>query len=97
MTIENLDGIKVFIIESLRNGDKKTGEDLKDNLRQIWCDQNLIYNFDCQYTYAHDSNGLICAIKDIEKQVTTSNMLPILMREIYSAPVDAAFKALGIK
>lgn len=78
MTLENLDGIKVFIIESLRNGDKKTGEDLKDNLRQIWYDQNLISDFDCQYTYVHDSNGLICAIKDIEKQVTTSNMLPIL-------------------
>ena len=30
MTLENSDGIKVFIIESLRNGDKKTGEDLKD-------------------------------------------------------------------
>ena len=54
MTLENLDGIKVFIIESLRNGDKKTGEDLKDNLRQIWYDQNLISDFDCQYTYVHD-------------------------------------------
>lgn len=45
MTLENIDGIKVFIIESLRNGDKKTGEDLKDNLRQIWYDQNLISVF----------------------------------------------------
>ena len=78
MTLENLDGIKVFIIESLRNGDKKTGEDLKDNLRQIWYDQNLISDFDCQYTYVHDSNDLIFIIKDIEKQVTTSNKLPIL-------------------
>ena len=69
MTLENIDGIKVFIIESLRNGDKKTGEDLKDNLRQIWYDQNLISDFDCQYTYVHDSNDLICTIMDIEKQV----------------------------
>lgn len=53
MTLENLDGSKIFIIESLRNGDKKTGEDLKDNLRQIWHDQNLISDFDCQYTYVH--------------------------------------------
>ncbi len=64
MTLENLDGIKVFIIESLRNGDKRTGEDLKDNLRQIWYDQNLIPDFDCQYTHVHDTNDLICTIKD---------------------------------
>lgn len=57
MILEKLDGIKVFIIESLRNGDKKTGEDLKDNLRQIWYDQNLISDFDCQYTYVHDSKS----------------------------------------
>ena len=53
MTLEKLDGIKVFIIESLRNGDHKTGEDLKDNLRQIWYDQNLLSDFDCQYNYVH--------------------------------------------
>ena len=85
MTLENLDGIKVFIIESLRNGDKRTGEDLKDNLRQIWYDQNLISDFDCQYTYVHDSNDLICTIKDIDKQVTTSNKLPILQIECHGS------------
>lgn len=85
MTLENLDGIKVFIIESLRNGDKKTGEDLKDNLRQIWYDQNLIPDFDCQYTHVHDTNDLICTIKDIEKQVTTSNKLPILQIECHGS------------
>ena len=85
MILENLDGIKVFIIESLRNGDKKTGEDLKDNLRQIWYDQNLISDFDCQYTYVHDSNDLIRTIKDIEKQVTKSNKLPILQIECHGS------------
>lgn len=85
MTLENIDGIKVFIIESLRNGDKKTGEDLKDNLRQIWYDQNLISDFDCQYTYVHDSNDLICTIMDIEKQVKKCNKLPILQIECHGS------------
>ena len=86
MTLEKLDGIKVFIIESLRKGDKKTGEDLKDHLRQIWYDQNLLSNFDCQYAYVHGSNDLITTIKDIEKQVTTSNKLPILQIECHGSP-----------
>lgn len=85
MILEKLDGIKVFIIESLRKGDQKTGEDLKDNLRQIWYDQNLLSNFDCQYDYVHDSNDLIHTIKDIEKQVATSNKLPILQIECHGS------------
>ena len=43
MDLEKIDGIKVFIIESLHENDKRTGENLKDNLRQIWYDQGLLW------------------------------------------------------
>ena len=45
MDLEKIDGIKVFIIESLHENDKRTGENLKDNLRQIWYDQGLLSYF----------------------------------------------------
>ena len=49
MDLEKIDGIKVFIIESLHENDKRTGENLKDNLRQIWYDQGLLSLFPQHY------------------------------------------------
>lgn len=85
MVLENLDGIKVYIIESLSNKDKRTGEDLKDNLRQIWYDQGLLSDFECQYNYVHDVAEFMCAIDEIEKQVEANNKLPILQIECHGS------------
>ena len=41
--VRQLNGIKVYIIESLRPGDKRTGEDLKDTLRQMCIDKGFSF------------------------------------------------------
>lgn len=56
MDLEKLDGLEVYILESLRPEDKRTGEDLRDNLRQIWYDQRL-YDFDCLYSTEESRNN----------------------------------------
>lgn len=85
MVLENIDGLKVYIIESLHNEDKRTGEDLKDILRQIWYDQDLLSNFDYQYNYVHDLKEFTCIIEEIKKQVIANNKLPILQIECHGS------------
>lgn len=85
MEFENIDGIKVYIIESLHKEDKRTGEDLKDNLRQIWYDQSLLSDFDCQYNYVHDVAEFMCVTENIEKQVQSNNKLPIIQIECHGS------------
>lgn len=82
MDLEKIDGIKVFIIESLHENDKRTGEDLKDNLRQIWYDQELS-EFEYQYNYISNNKELSCVFVEIEKQVSTNNKFPIVQIECH--------------
>lgn len=54
MNIRNLEGFKVYILESLCSDDRKTGEDLKDILRQMSVDKKLsLSDFDYQYISIH--------------------------------------------
>lgn len=83
MDLEKIDGIKVFIIESLHENDKRTGENLKDNLRQIWYDQGLLSYFTCQYNYVSNSEELYCVFAEIGKQVSSNNRFPIIQIECH--------------
>lgn len=85
MNIEKLDGLSVYILESLCPGDKKTGEELKDNLRQIWYDQGL-HNFDYQYHPISNRNEFNIQMTEIEKQVLEKNKLPIIQLECHGSP-----------
>lgn len=84
MDLEKLDGLKVYILESLRPEDKRTGEDLRDNLRQIWYNQRL-YDFDCQYYLISNRNEFSMQMADIEKQVLEKNKLPIIQLECHGS------------
>lgn len=84
MNIEKLDGLSVYILESLCPGDKKTGEELKDDLRQIWYDQGL-HNFDYQYHPISNRNEFNIQMTEIEKQVLEKNKLPIIQLECHDA------------
>lgn len=94
MVLENLDGVKVYIIESLRAEDLKTGEDLKDNLRQIWFDQNLLTDFDCQYNFVNNRKELIYVLDEIEKQVIENNKFPFIQIECHGSSDGIQLKSM---
>lgn len=81
MDLLKVNGIKVYIIESLKDGDIRTGEHLKDNLRQIWYDQGLLSDFDCQYIPVENESDFVCTLSLIEKEVKENDKLPILQFE----------------
>lgn len=85
MILEKIDGLKVYIIESLSEDDKKTGEELKDYLRQIWYDQNLTKDFACQYNFIHNQEEMLVVFSDIERQVTENNKIPIVQIECHGS------------
>lgn len=84
MNLEKLDGLKIYILESLHSGDRKTGEDLKDSLRQIWYEQN-ISNSDCQYYRISNQDELYIQLKNIESEVLTDNKWPIVQFECHGS------------
>lgn len=81
-----LDGIKVYIIESLRSGnnsDKRTGEDLKDTLRQMCVDKGISSEFDYQYIPINDKQNFKIAFDAIKEEVENSNKQPIIQLECH--------------
>lgn len=87
MDLRHLDGIKVYIIESLRSGndsDKKTGEDLKDTLRQMCVDKGISFSeFDYQYIPINDKQNFRIAFDAIKEEVENSNKQPIIQLECH--------------
>lgn len=82
--MKQLDGIKVYIIESLRSGDRRTGEDLKDVLRQLCIDKGLSFSdFDCQYIHIGDKKCFVATFETIEKEVENNNIFPIIQLECH--------------
>ena len=82
--VRQLDGIKVYIIESLRPGDKRTGEDLKDTLRQMCIDKGFSFSeFDYLYLPVDDKSSLAEAFENIEKEVKYNNIFPIVQLECH--------------
>lgn len=84
MEVTKIDGLRIYILESLRSGDKKTGEDLKDNLRQIWYEQKIT-DFDCQYYKIFNSNDLEIQLVKIEKEILKENKIPIIQFECHGS------------
>lgn len=83
MDLLQINGIKIYIIESLKDCDIRTGENLKDNLRQIWYDQGLLSDFYCQYIPVENENEFVCSLSSIEKEVNEINKLPIIQFECH--------------
>lgn len=87
MDFKKFDGIKVYIIESLRSGndsDKRTGEDLKDTLRQMCVDKGISFaEFDYQYISINDKNDFTSICTEILKDVESNNKQPIIQLECH--------------
>lgn len=87
MDIKILDGIKVYIMESLRSGndsDKRTGEDLKDALRQMCVDKGISFSeFDYQYFPINDKQNFKKTLDAIKIEVESSNKQPIIQLECH--------------
>lgn len=87
MDIKKLDGIKVYIIESLRSGndsDKRTGEDLKDTLRQMCVDKGISFSeFDYQYFPINDKLNFKETLDSIKIEVENNNKQPIIQLECH--------------
>lgn len=84
MELTKIDGLRIYILESLRSGDKKTGQDLKDNLRQIWYEQDIT-DFDCQYYEVFNSNGLESLLERIKDEILKENKIPIIQFECHGS------------
>ena len=84
MDLKNIDGVKVYIIESLKSPDIRTGENLKDQLRQIWYDQDL-HGFDYQYDFVSNSDDLKRTFSNIESEVKSINKFPLIQIECHGS------------
>lgn len=86
MNIRNLEGFKVYILESLCSGDRKTGEDLKDILRQMSVDKKLsLSDFDYQYISISNKEEFLAALATIETEVNSNNKWPIIQVECHGS------------
>ena len=74
MDLEKIDGIKVFIIESLHENDKRTGENLKTRVRD-----NILKS---------KEQKNIQPTKGGHKMVTCQNYVSLFYRQITSCPSD---------
>ena len=82
MNIKKIEGFKVYILESLCQGDRKTGEDLKDFLRQMSVDKKLsLSDFDYQYISISNKEELLAALATIGTEVDGNNKWPIIQVE----------------
>jgi len=82
MNLEQLENVTVYILESLRPGDKKTGENLRDALRQYWLDEKGKCFF-CEYHVVPNKSSLLKQLQYIENQVEKENKIPILQLECH--------------
>ena len=86
MNIRNLEGFKVYILESLCSDDRKTGEDLKDILRQMSVDKKLsLSDFDYQYISISNKEEFLAALATIEIEVNSNNKWPIIQVECHGS------------
>ena len=86
MNIKKIEGFKVYILESLWQGDRKTGEDLKDFLRQMSVDKKLsLSDFDYQYISISNKEELLAALATIGTEVDGNNKWPIIQVECHGS------------
>ena len=74
-----IDGFIVYIIESLQEGDIKTGENLKDEIRQFQVDYPG-YFIDYQYNVISNKEKLFSILIDISESINNSKV-PIIQIE----------------
>ena len=86
MNIKKIESFKVYILESLCQGDRKTGEDLKDFLRQMSVDKKLsLSDFDYQYISISNKEELLAALATIGTEVDGNNKWPIIQVECHGS------------
>ena len=91
MNIRNLEGFKVYILESLCSDDRKTGEDLKDILRQMSVDKKLsLSDFDYQYISISNKEEFLAALATIGTEVDGNNKWPIIQVECHGSEKEKA-------
>lgn len=85
MNIEYLEGIIVYILESLHGGDIRTGKNLCDDIRQYQYDFREIH---IEYKYYDIENKLALqeTLLEIEKEVASNNYAPIIQLECHGYP-----------
>lgn len=82
MKLEELEGLTVYILESLRPGDIHTGENLRDELRQYWYDiKSEMFKY--EYYNIDDKDAFSSVLNNIQLQIKNSNRLPIIQIECH--------------
>ena len=82
MDIERLEGITVFILESLHRGDIRTGKNLCDEIRQCQYDYREIH-IGYKYYDLENEFALQEKLLEIEKEVAGNNYIPIIQLECH--------------
>lgn len=84
MDIDKLEGIVIYILESLRDGDMHTGSNLYDALRQYTVDfpdihlEYKYYKIDCKRSFQN-------ALKEIKNDVENNSFSPIIQIECHGS------------
>ena len=82
MDIKTLDGIAVYILESLQEGDIRTGENLRDELRQSSIDYPD-FIFESYYHPIEGKKKLAKVLDEIKSRVESQSKLPIIQLECH--------------
>lgn len=84
MNLRELNGICLYIVESLPIGDMKTGSNLRDDLRQLWYDTKIKY-FTCKIFSPYNIIDLENVMLQIKNQVVVENKIPIIQIECHGS------------
>lgn len=84
MNLNNIEGIKIFLIESLPNKDRWAVQNIKDDLRQFICDRKDDI-FEYEYLSASDVNEFEQHFSYILKSVEENDRVPIIQIECHGS------------
>ena len=82
MEIGKIDGFTIYILESLHEGDQRTGDNLRDDLRQYQYD-NIDFPLNYEYHVIDDETALRSMLSAIEQVTSSTNNVPIIQLECH--------------
>ena len=82
MEIGKIDGFTIYILESLHEGDQRTGDNLRDDLRQYQYD-NIEFPLNYEYHVIDDETALRAMLSAIEQVTSSTNNVPIIQLECH--------------
>ena len=82
MEIGKIDSVTVYILESLHEGDQRTGENLRDDLRQYQYD-NIDFPLNYDYHVIDNLTILYTTLSTIEQKTSLTNSVPIIQLECH--------------